>query len=190
MANSATAFAVVWRQLDGSGMEHCRLTDDVLAPSLDGAVVVVDANVPWRLDFRITCDGHWQTRAVSVRAVEGVTDHLLNLAADDQGHWIVNGAARSDLDGCLDVDLGFSPSTNTLPIRRLGLGVDQTMTIDVAWVEFPSLTVRRASQRYTRLAERRWRFEYLTTGFTADIDVDEHGLVVSYPPLWSRVDPA
>jgi hypothetical protein len=186
MAISATAFAVIWRQVDGSGMEHCRLTEDFLTPSLDGAVVVVDANVPWRLDFGIACDGQWRTRAVSVRAVEGVTDHLLNLAADDRGRWIVDGMARGDLDGCLDVDLGFSPSTNTLPIRRLGLHVDEAMTIDVAWVEFPSLTVRRASQRYTRLAERTWRFDYLTTGFTADIEVDERGLVVSYPPLWSR----
>ena len=138
MTIGATAFAVVWRQLDGSGMEHCRLTEDFDIPSLDGAVVVVDASVPWRLDFGIACDGHWRTRAVSVRAVEGVTDQLLNLAADDRRRWTVDGAARGDLDGCLDVDLGFSPSTNTLPIRRLGLGVDQAMTIDVAWVEFPA----------------------------------------------------
>jgi hypothetical protein len=42
-------------------------------------------------------------------------------------------------------------------------------------------------QRYTRLAERRYRYESLESGFAAILDVDEDGLVLTYEGLWERV---
>lgn len=58
--------------------------------------------------------------------------------------------------------------------------------IDVAWVRFPELRVDRGRQRYARLAADVWR--YSSEGFTADLVVDESGLVVQYgDDLWRRV---
>jgi uncharacterized protein len=185
--HDTTRHVALWRQLDRAGMEHCRLTGDELAFSFDGAVVTMDLDVPWRVDYGIVCDTDWRTCVVSVTAVSGTSDRTLNLSAGEGGRWRVNGAARPDLDGCLDVDLGFSPSTNTLPIRRLAPGLGESVTIDAAWVEFPSLEVRRAPQRYTRTGARVYRFEHLATEFVADIEVDDAGLVVAYPQGWERV---
>ena len=54
---------------------------------------------------------------------------------------------------CVDVDLSFTPATNTLPIRRLGLDIGEEAEIHVAWLVWPELTVQPVLQRYTRLAE-------------------------------------
>src|SRR5579864_4908705 len=89
--------------------------------------------------------------------------------------------------GCLDVDLAFTPATNILPLRRLGLAVGESREMTAAWVRFPDLSVEPLAQRYTRLDERRVRYESRGGAFTADLEVDELGLVVSYPPLWERV---
>jgi uncharacterized protein len=89
--------------------------------------------------------------------------------------------------GCLDVDLAFTPATNILPLRRLGLAVGESRELTAAWVRFPDLSVEPLAQRYTRLDERRMRYESRGGSFTADLEVDELGLVVSYPPLWERV---
>ena len=35
---------------------------------------------------------------------------------------------------CVDVDLSFTPATNTLPIRRLGLDIGEEAEIHVAWL--------------------------------------------------------
>ncbi len=94
--------------------------------------------------------------------------------------------ARDDLAGCIDVDLGITPSTNTLPIRRLNLQVGESADVTAAWVRFPELTVEPLAQRYTRLDERRYRYES-TTGFSAELEVDELGLVVRYGDIWERV---
>ena len=58
-----------------------------------------------------------------------------------KGAWTLNGAAARGLKGCTDVDLGCSPSTNTLQIRRLRLAVGAEDTIKAAWVRFPELDV-------------------------------------------------
>jgi hypothetical protein len=89
--------------------------------------------------------------------------------------------------GCLDVDLAFTPATNILPLRRLELAVGESREVTAAWVRFPDLSVEPLAQRYTRLDERRVRYESRGGAFTAELEVDELGLVVRYPPLWERV---
>jgi hypothetical protein len=180
-------FAVAWKQLDDSGMEHCRLSEAAAGATFAGTVVAVADNVPWSIEYEVRCDEGWRTRAATIAAHAGAALHTVTMEVDDHGRWMVSKDARPELTGCIDVDLGFSPSTNTLPIRRLRLEVGQTATIDAAWLEFPSLVVRRVPQRYTRLAEQTYRYENLPNGFVADITVDARGLVVSYPPGWEQV---
>jgi uncharacterized protein len=178
--------AVAWRWLDETGLEHCRLSEGA-GPRIQGTVVALSNTTPWRIDYEVRCERTWHTRSVTVEAHEGTEARTLALAVDELLRWTVRDGTRPDLEGCLDVDLGFSPSTNTLPIRRLGLSEGQAATIEAAWVEFPSLKVHRVPQRYTRLGERTYRYENLPTGFVAEVEVDARGIVVFYPPGWERI---
>lgn len=179
------ADVVCWRRLDAYGIEYCRLSRDV-QPRLDGTVVVFEG-VPWRIDYEIQCDAAWRTRAVRLRANQGADDRNLTLDVRPDGRWVVDMRDRPDLDGCVDVDLGFSPSTNTLPIRRLPMQMQESRTIAAAWVDFPGLVVHRVEQRYTRISEDTYRYENLPTGVVAELTVDSQGLVISYPPGWQRI---
>jgi hypothetical protein len=92
------------------------------------------------------------------------------------------------LNPALDVDLGFTPLTNTLPIRRLGLldaPVGASRAVVVAWVLVPSLAVVESSQTYQNLGDHQVRF--VSGSFSADLDVDEQGYVRHYPGLAERV---
>ena len=93
----------------------------------------------------------------------------------------------SHLDGCHDVDLGWTPATNTVPIRRLGLEVGETASITAAWVRFPELDVVASEQRYTRLGNDRW--QYRSGDYDYELVTDETtGLVLSYgDDLWRAV---
>ena len=77
---------------------------------------------------------------------------------------------------CVDVDLSFTPATNTLPIRRLGLEIGEEAEIPVVWLVWPELSVQRVLQRYTRLGEDRYR--YTQDEFEAELAVDRQGLVI------------
>src|SRR5215211_4036020 len=95
-----------------------------------------------------------------------------------------------NLDGCVDVDISATPSTNTLPIRRLGLKPGQSEELAVAYIRVPELLVGPERQRYGCLEARAdgglYRFEELPGGFTAKLPVDADGLVLDYPGLFRR----
>lgn len=89
--------------------------------------------------------------------------------------------------GALDIDLGFTPATNTLPIRRLALAVGETKPVRSAWLRFPELRLEPLEQTYTREADRVFRYRALVDGeaFTAQLDTDTFGRVLRYEGLWA-----
>jgi uncharacterized protein len=155
------------------------LSDDGLAAT--GAQLGA-VPMPYRAAYELEVRGDWATRRLRVD-VAGIGS--LELRHDGNGTWagVPNSA---DLEGALDCDLAFSPLTNLMPIRRHRLHEQQgTVGFTMAWVSLPDLKVHRSEQRYEHLAPGRVRFS--SDGFTADLELDEHGLVVSYPGLAQRM---
>jgi hypothetical protein len=109
----------------------------------------------------------------------------LSLQPRSDGRWFLNGQPVDGVDGCIDIDLGITPATNTLPIRRLNLAIGQSADVVATWVRFPSLAVEPLSQRYTRLSRDRYRYES-DTGFTTELEVDDDGIVTTYEGGWER----
>lgn len=171
---------------DLTGAERCIIRSTERGWILHGVVVVAYDGRLIDARYRIEVDDGWATRSVAVTVDELTQPRRLELerAADDS--WTIDGVAAPELDDCVDVDLGISPSTNTLPIRRLDLDVGAEAQIDVAWVRFPDLRVERGQQSYARIAADVWR--YRSGDFTAELTVDEAGLVTRYgDDLWRRV---
>jgi hypothetical protein len=155
---------IVWRRLDIPGHEACRITGQ----TLEGMAVL--AQPPSALSYRVVCDESWHTR--SVRVTGWIDSRPIDITLDEHA-----------LEG-RDIDLNFSPSTNTLPIRRLALSIGESASLTVAWLRFPEMTLEPLEQTYRRIAERTW--EYASDGFTARVEVDGEGVVTSYEGLWVR----
>lgn len=186
---------ILWRRLDLPGHDACRIWRDGDVQGLDGVAVWRDPSGPAHLAYHIACDGAWVTRSVRVQGRVGSRELTLSIHRADTGEWRVNGESLPDLHGLQDMDLGFTPATNTLPIRRLGLALGETRAVRAAYVPLPSeikgdFLPRPAEQRYTRLADRLWRYEGLFRDFTADLAVDDLGLVLDYPGLFRRLSTA
>lgn len=103
----------------------------------------------------------------------------MELLADGEGRWTINGESIPGVNGAIDIDLGFSPATNLLPNRRLDLEVGERAELGAIWVRFPGLRVERLDQAYQRDAARVFRYEALVDGtsFQARLDIDEFGRV-------------
>ncbi len=179
-----TTRRVAWRRSDEVATdEHCTLTLRDGGLSLVGTVLGADGGAPVRTEYRVLADGSGLTAAAHVRDLRGFETRTLALERDPKGNWTVDGVRIAALKGCTDVDLGCSPSTNTLPIRRLRLGVGASQTIKAAWIRFPELTVVKATQTYARLDESTYR--YKSGDFEAELIVDDDGLVAAYS-AWQR----
>ena len=183
-----TTRRVSWRRSDETPTdEHCAMTVRDTGLALVGTVLGAEDQVPVRVEYRVLADQAGLTTAAHVRDLRGFEQRTIALTRDAKGNWTVDGKAVRALKGCTDVDLGCSPSTNTLPIRRLRLAIGASHTIKAAWLRFPELTVVKADQTYTRLDEFTWR--YASGTFSAELTVDDEGLVTDYA-AWRRTSVA
>jgi len=175
---------ILWQGLIAPSMERFIAARTESGFHLSGLILQAHQDAPYVARYSVEVDKAWRTRTVQVE-VENDGQHRIVLATDGAGHWRRDGQPLQSADDCLDVDLEWSPSTNTLPIRRLGLAVGETKLVTAAWVRFPSLEVQPLDQSYERLVERRYR--YRSGRFTADLAVDEDGLVLQYGVNWKAV---
>jgi uncharacterized protein len=175
-----------WRRLDVPGREEARIEQTPGGWRLTGQLEAEEADVRAELRYSIECERDWRTRRAVVSGASSGTPVRFEFAADGHGHWTLNGAPLPLVNGALDIDLGFSPATNLLPIRRLGLAVGQRAEVRTAWVRFPELRVEPLEQSYQREAPRIFRYDALVDGerFQARLDTDEFGRVLIYEGLW------
>jgi uncharacterized protein len=186
---------VLWTPVDTPGLEHLRLTFGAKEIIADGEIITTQfEGRPLRVDYWIRCDAQWRVRQLRVSA-EGSEPLAVILTSDGDGHWTdENDDLRSDLDGCIDVDIMATPFTNTLPIRRLEWQPGESAELTMVYVKLPTLEIVPAPQRYTCLESRPdgglFRYESLSSGYTNELPIDNDGLVVDYPGIWRRVWPA
>jgi uncharacterized protein len=185
--NRELVLSRLWQRLADTGLERFELVRDAGAWSLAGTILAFEGRDSYEAVYEIWCDAEWRTvRAdIGVRSSQGA--RALNLTVSD-GRWYENGVEKEAVRGCVDVDLSWTPSTNTLPIRRLGLGIGaRSGTVVAAWVRFPELALEPLSQEYRRLRERRYEYSSRGGAFRATLDVDDEGVVVDYEGIWQRV---
>jgi hypothetical protein len=200
--------SLFWERKDTTGVEHA-LVDARHGLYARGHQLAVDP-IAYTCRYEVQTDPTWAASRLDVSA-EGAgwaRSVRLELAA---GRWRVTATEQGNLDaaltasgharaglpgledpdllyGAFDVDLGGSPLTNTLPIRRLNLANAQNGVahrLSVAWVLLPSLEVVQADQIYTPLGDGQVRYSSET--FSADLTVDDDGFVLDYPGLAKRV---
>jgi hypothetical protein len=181
------ARVVVWKNLLLNGTDHCALLRTVEGWLLKGTVVgVLEDHRPVLATYEVHCDEKWRTHRVQVERTIGTDVKTLSLIVESRGVWHSSGRELRELQGCEDVDLALTPATNTLPIRRLNLPVGGTESVVTAWVKLPDLGVQTLPQRYTRLTKNTYCYES-NTGFSAEIVVDDLGLVTTYRGGWERI---
>jgi hypothetical protein len=187
-----TSRRMAWEWISQPGLEYLIL-DEVSAgiravgwivATLDGKVVT--------LHYTVECAAGWRFQQLQLDLeATGVGLRRLSIRLDPQGNWFIDGRPCPDLAGCSYIDIMVTPFTNTLPIRNLELKVNQSESIRVAYIRFPELNVSPVDQEYTRLdpgePPRRFRYHNLSSGYTAELDVDRDGLVVNYPGIWRQI---
>lgn len=130
----------------------------------------------------VVCGPDWQTR--SGRVTGWIGDAVVEVEVTaDAGRWRVNGAEWPDVSGCVDLDLNFSPSTNLLPIRRLGLAVGAEAPVR-GLAPVPEFALEPLDQCYRRTGGACYRYESAGGVFVRDLQVKAAGFVTEYPGFW------
>ena len=175
-----------WRRLDVPGREEARIEQTPGGWRLTGDLEADEAGVHMQLTYVIDCERDWRTRLANVTGAASGSPIRFEFSADGGGHWRLDGDPIPLVRGALDIDLGFTPATNLLPIRRLNLAVGGRADIRTVWMRVPELRVDALEQSYWREADRVFRYAALVDGkpFQARLDTDAFGRVLLYEGLW------
>ncbi|WP_295813437.1 putative glycolipid-binding domain-containing protein [uncultured Nitratireductor sp.] len=178
-----------WRRTDMDGLERLALSIGTQGIDARSTVLCLEAG-GCRIDYRWTLDAEWRTQSLVVERWNDEGHGALHLERVGSG-WRVNGTSRPDLDGATEPDLSVTPFCNTPPIRRTPAASGEQFTLDTAFIDGPALTVARSRQRYLRQSSKALRYIDLglSSGFEADLTVDDEGLIISYQHLFQRIAP-
>jgi len=175
---------ILWRRLDIPGHEIGRLKSLDEGTELSGTAVFSNEGRPCKLDYVVIADSGWRTKSAKISGTFGDRVIDISVSVKDDRKWLLNGVQCEVVSGCVDIDLGFSPSTNLLPIRRLSLNVGEEAEVIAAWLPFPSLEFEVLRQTYQRVGKTTYRYESGGGVFKRLLKVNEVGFVTNYPGLW------
>lgn len=176
--------SIIWRKLDTPGHDFARVSVDEDGVFIDGTAIFVEESLLCKLDYSIICDSGWRTRSAKVSGFAGERKIEIEISTDAENVWKLNGAEIAEVEGCIDVDLNFTPMTNALPIRRLNLTVGERATVLAAWLRFPDFRLELLEQVYERSSPMIYHYESGGGNFTSEIETDDFGLAVNYLNLW------
>ena len=178
---------LIWRRiLDDRSIESCTFAGRQNGFGIAGHIIAAHDDRPLDVAYDIDCGPDWAAQRVTIEQLFDGAGRRLEMARTKEG-WLIDGARDARLDGCLEPDLGLTPSTNALAIRRLKLEIGQVAETNCAWVKFPALTIEPALQRYQRLGQWDYRYTNVGSGFTAVLTIDDLALPVSYEGIWTRI---
>jgi hypothetical protein len=136
----------------------------------------------FNIRYRVHTDLLWKVNQLSIEDLDRPWVRLgLRRAADDL--WFdYQGLEIKELAGSAEVDISASPFTNTIALQKLGNLKEKTFK--VVYIHMPDLSLSVVDQMYTVLGPGKFKYDNLTSGFSAELSVDQYGLLLDYPGLF------
>ncbi len=183
-----TQVSAFWRRLDVPGHDAALFEPSGSGWRLRGSAVFHDERGPVTAIYEVALDGDFVTRSGSVHGFIGTEPYDHEVVRDEQG-WLLDGRRVPGLAHLVDLDFGFTPSTNLQQLKRVGLDVGGTADIAVAWFDIGADTLVELPQRYERREADRYWYESPTSDYREMLELAETGFVTRYPDLWEADEP-
>lgn len=179
---------IIWKGIYYQTLEYCRITSHS-GYTIDGIIVGMIEKEPLSLRYRVVLDAQFRTQHLSVFR-RGKRLNLFELRRSASGWHDYQGKHLPEFDACIDIDIVLTPSTNTLPIRRLSFIPQVAQEIHVLYINPVTQSRQVNVQVYTQLNPELFRYQNPDSGFTALLPVDAFGIVGDYGNIWKRLYPA
>lgn len=183
---SSPEHTILWRRLDLPGHDICGLWQSSNGWRLSGTSIFLFEQMPCMLAYEVNINADWQTHLANISGYVGKSAITLTLCPTTNGWWSINGVEIREAAGCVDLDLGFTPATNLIAIRRLSLEIGEQAQAPAAWLSFPEFKLEQLQQQYRRLSDFEYDYASLDVGYAGILQVDQHGAVTDYPHLWQQ----
>jgi uncharacterized protein len=183
---SSPAHTILWRRLDLTGHDFCCLWQTINGWQLSGTAMFLFNQMPCCLSYQVQTNVDWQTSIASVSGYMGESAVAFTITPTQDRKWSINGVDEPETAGCIDLDLGFTPATNLIAIRRLSLGIGERLQAPAAWLNFPDFQLKKLGQQYHRISDYQYEYISFDVDYSDILEVDSYGAITHYPALWEK----
>jgi hypothetical protein len=169
--------------MDVPGHDACCLRQEADGWVLQGTSVFLHQSEPAQICYVVRCDSAWRTVSGRIDGFIGQIG-LDYTVARQGGHWTFNGVPVAGLGHLLDLDLGFTPATNLLQMRRVLIGERETVPLPVAWFNLDSRTLTELPQVYEHRSQDEFWYRAPSVGYEGLLKIAPNGFIGLYPGLW------
>lgn len=177
----AGARAVLWVRLDRPGNNACRFAETGGDLLIEGSLMADGED-----------DMHYRIRAhesgATQRARIDIADQMHVIERTPERIWTLNDVAAEIGPTVRDIDLGLTPATKTLVIRRLDLAIGDAAEITTAWLDPSDWVLKPLRQTYRRTGELTYDYTAPDYDYAGEFVVDDYGIVRTFPGLWQAQD--
>ena len=188
---------LTWQRESSPSMESVRLAFSEGRLRASGEIVAAADPVrgveAFNASFVATIERNEAAGRLLLRATTAEEERQVSLNRTEDGVWLIDqghGTLRNAFEGAIDVDVVGAVVFNSLPIRRLSLHRKPgEYVLPVLCVSLPDLSVRlvRHTYRTISIGERGATIGYSDPDFSAELTVDQDGLVIDYPGRAHRI---
>ncbi len=177
---------VIWTSQEYHSRETCFIEKTETGFQILSHLSGSHQNKNFEVDYALDLDSVWNIQSGKIDyRFEGDNRQII-FHKDTSGNWIIGDMKISLFRECTSIDISLTPFTNTLAIKALDMEVNESKVITVIYFDILKEKITRKSQNYSRLSPTRYKFENIPNDFEAAIEVDNNGLVINYPGLFTR----
>ncbi|TQV81961.1 putative glycolipid-binding domain-containing protein [Denitrobaculum tricleocarpae] len=178
---------VLWRRLDIEGMDACSFERSAGGYLISGTALFQDHSGPALITYQVSCNADWSSQSARVSGWTGSEKRDFTVERCAKGQWYSDGEKIAGVDALLDIDLGFTPATNTNALKRLRLEIGQQAETTAVWLDTEDWRFKPLKQVYHRLSETEYAYSSPSHDYAANLVTDAFEIIRSYPQLWTEV---
>lgn len=179
--------SLIWKGLYYDSIESCIVDVSEKEIVIKSTIIGSHNSIRVTADYQIKTTPYWIVKSFEINYSFNKINRKIS-GVRSNAEWIIDGQAHNEFKNCVDIDITLTPFTNSLPINRLNLSIDQSKQIDVVYINILEDKLYPVKQQYAKKSLTQYNFQNVPNDFEADITVDKEGFVAHYPELFERAD--
>lgn len=178
---------IIWKGRNDESLENCNVLTNDEGFEVNSTVSITLDETICDIGYFIQTGKNWKSRYCKITSCEDENTKTLELRRLPENRWEINGKHDRAFDGCDAIDISITPFPNTLIINRKAMEQEESFEVKMIYIDAIKMECEPIDARYTKLTDREYEYENLTTGFNVVLDVDEEGFVVNYPGFFKKI---
>lgn len=172
---------IIWEGLNDDSLENCNVLTNKDGIEANSTVSLLEGDYVCNIEYFVKTNRHWESQYCRITNCHEEGNQTVELQRLPGDKWMINGAEDPAYEGFDGIDISITPFTNTFIINRKQLNEEESIQMRIIYIEPLKMELQPIDVIYTKLTEREFEYQNLTTGYNVVLDVDEEGLVTCYP---------